>query len=283
MPEIEVRAARASDTRAMLEITRTVWGGDDYVPHVWERWLHDRDGALLVATHAGQVVGLQHVQIQPDGDAWLEGIRVAETVRGAGVGEALVEHGLAWARDMGCAAARLAVSGDNAASNRLAEKAGFGVAGRYRTVRAEAEPAPQEPSVRLAQPFEEESILQLLDAAGYPYPATYTQGWTAFRLTRDRLRLLLATHAVVLCGQPTNAIAIATTAPDRPSLRLGLAAGSPSGITSIGRWLRAQADRTRIARVRGTLDASGDVLAALRDASFQVGSEDMMLRERRLS
>jgi len=48
----------AQDTPAMLEITRTIWDGQDYVPYEWDRWLHDASGCLAVAELSGRVVGL---------------------------------------------------------------------------------------------------------------------------------------------------------------------------------------------------------------------------------
>lgn len=268
----------------MLAITSTVWGGDDYVPFVWDRWLRDRDGVVLVATMAEEVVGLQHVELQQDGDAWLEGIRVAEAARGQGAGEALVEAGLGWARDMGCTAARLAVASENAASNRLSEKAGFDIAGRFRTVRGEAGGTRGTDPVRIAQPFEEQTVLDLLGTSRYRYPADYTEGWTAYRLTRDRLRLLLATHAVLLAGATGNeAVVIATASTERVSLRLGLLAGPREGIEALGRWLRARAAEAGVAAVRGTLDAPLDTIEALGAAGFASGDVDMLLRERRLN
>lgn len=281
--KIEVRSARAADADAMLTITSTVWGGDDYVPFVWERWLRDRNGVLLVATIDGAMVGLQHVELQPEGDAWLEGIRVAENARGRGIGEALVERGVVWARDMGCAAARLAVASENAASNRLSEKAGFNIVGRFRTIRGEASGTAASASARIAQLFEEQIVVDVLETVGHPYPAYYTEGWTAYRLTRERLRLLLATHAVLITGVAGHeAIAIATASDERVSMRLGLVAGPTEGIEVLGRWLRARAVEAGIDQVRGTLDAAPEAMEALDAAGFGRGDVDMLLRERRL-
>lgn len=284
MGTIEVRAARPDDRAAMFRITRPVWEGNDYVPLVWDRWLAGRDGIVLVATVKGAVVGFQHIQIHHDGDAWFEGIRVAEEARGQGVGEALVDRGLAWARDMDCTAARLAVSSDNEASKRLSEKAGFEVIGCFRTVQSEAAEVPVQTDVRPAQPFDEDAVLELLERAGHVYPATYTEGWTAYRLTRRRLRLLLAMHSVLIAGREApEAVAIATMPADQPSFRLGLVAGSAVGITELGRRLRVEISRAHLPRVRGTLDASREVLQALEGAGFSGGQVDMLLRERRLS
>lgn len=284
MPRVEVRAARPSDAESMLAITRTVWEGHDYVPLVWNRWLADRSGVLMTASIDEEVVGLQHVGLQPDGDAWLEGIRVAEGARGRGVGKALVDRGVDWARDMGCAVARMAVSSDNGPSNRLSEKAGFDIVSRFDTMRAEPGGVVTATSVRIAQPFEERRVLDLMESAGYRYPADYTEGWTAYRLTRERLRLLLATHAVLIAGTVGDeAVVIATASSERPSIRVGLAAGTGAGIRAAGQWLRTRADEARLGSVRGTLDAAPEVLEALGAAGFSRGDDAMLLRARHLN
>src|SRR5947209_8664445 len=97
--EIHIRTALASDEAAMREMTRHVWAGTDYVPHVWNRWLRDSAGWLMVATLAERVVGLQHIDRQPDGTAWIEGIRVAEDLRDRGIGGRMLECAIEWARE----------------------------------------------------------------------------------------------------------------------------------------------------------------------------------------
>lgn len=64
---LAIRRARLADHAAMLHITRTVWEGHDYVPFVWDRWLRDPNGAVLVADRDGRAVGLQHAVLHLDG------------------------------------------------------------------------------------------------------------------------------------------------------------------------------------------------------------------------
>src|SRR5947209_19267182 len=125
MESLALRAARADDRAGMLRITNGVWGGTDYVPYRWQDWLGDVSGYLCVATLNGRVVGLQHTAIQSDGSAWLEGIRVDDTMRGRGIGAAMLRHGLEWARAAGCRFARLSTSSENESSMRSTRKAGL--------------------------------------------------------------------------------------------------------------------------------------------------------------
>ena len=68
---LEIRRAVPADTAGMIEITRNVWEGNDYVPYLWDRWLNDPHGCLHVAVLDSRLVGLQHVRTLPDGSAWL--------------------------------------------------------------------------------------------------------------------------------------------------------------------------------------------------------------------
>jgi hypothetical protein len=43
------RPALPKDTPDVIELTRTIWGGEDYVPVVWAEWLEDYEGTLAVA------------------------------------------------------------------------------------------------------------------------------------------------------------------------------------------------------------------------------------------
>lgn len=251
---ITVRRARPDDAPTMIEITRGVWGGHDYVPTVWETWLRDRTGVLLVAEAGGVPMGLQHVAVQPDNAAWLEGIRVREDVRGMGIGTALLNAGIDWARFNGLVAARLSTSTDNPASNRMAERVDFGEVARFAPVKLAAANGPANTRARVARPDERDAVYRtLLQLTASDF---YTEGWTAYRLTPERLEVLLATSAVLVCGggQP-DAIAIATATPERRDPRLGLLAGTPEGTMHILQYLQGTARSLGLDTLRGQLNS----------------------------
>ena len=52
------RPAREDDREAVLAFCARTWDDGDYIQYVWEDWLRDTSGALLVATLAGRPVGL---------------------------------------------------------------------------------------------------------------------------------------------------------------------------------------------------------------------------------
>src|SRR5579872_5348508 len=163
---VQIRPARREDTAAMLAITRNVWHGTDYVPAVWHDWLEDARGLLQVATIDGRVVGIHHTALHADGSAWAEGIRVAEDVQGQGVGEALLASAIEWAGKRGCRYIRLSTSSENRASNRVSEKAGLRVVGRFLAMTAEASTDSEPmPDVRVAAPHDAGELWAMLTKA----------------------------------------------------------------------------------------------------------------------
>jgi RimJ/RimL family protein N-acetyltransferase len=268
---IRVRRAVPDDTPAMLSITRNVWEGNDYVPYAWKRWLHQTDGGLFVAELDGRVVGLQNIAIQPDGSAWLEGIRVDERIRSQGVGQALLSHGIGWARSMGCRVARLSTSSGNPSSNRIAAKAGFRVAAEFRPLFAPAARTARTTATRLATPDDFDGVWTFLGPAADAVadPIFYTEGWTVHQLTGSRLRLLLATSAVLVYGRPEiEAIAIATCPSNSPDLRLGLLAGTEAGGRELCAELEEGAAVAGLPGVRAMLAGQSSALAAAKAAGY---------------
>lgn len=136
--EIVVRPARPEDREAVLAFCARIWDGHDYIAYVWDAWLADTRGALLVAIEAGseRPVGLVHVRMVSDDEAWMEGIRVDPDARRRGIARQLSVAALVAARARGTRVARLMISRENAASQQLA--AGFGYAKVAEVVRYEA-------------------------------------------------------------------------------------------------------------------------------------------------
>jgi len=51
--QVHCRPAQERDTPAVLELCSHIWDGDDYVPEMWQGWLADPYGRLLVAEYQG--------------------------------------------------------------------------------------------------------------------------------------------------------------------------------------------------------------------------------------
>ena len=128
---VEIRPARESDTADMLEVTRTIFKGQDYVPMEWADWLADAEGALLVAEHQGRVVGLGKLTRLDAQDWWLQGLRVHPEFERRWVATQITEALVAAWQVQGSGAVRLATSSQRIPVHRLCERLGFVQVGEY--------------------------------------------------------------------------------------------------------------------------------------------------------
>jgi ribosomal protein S18 acetylase RimI-like enzyme len=124
-PAIEVRLAREDDREAVLAFCARTWDDGDYIQFVWDDWLRDSSGALLVATLGGRPVGLAHLRMLSAEEAWIEGVRVDPEARRQGVARHLVSRTLVTARERGASVARYLTSAENDASQQLFARFGF--------------------------------------------------------------------------------------------------------------------------------------------------------------
>lgn len=121
---LSVRAARAEDKDAVLAFCQNTFQWGDYIPHVWDRWLNDPNGQLLVGVVNDQPVSVMRVAIHGT-MAWLEGMRVHPDFRRQGIARATEAEGRAWARARGCRVARLATSIKNLAAQTMLHLSGY--------------------------------------------------------------------------------------------------------------------------------------------------------------
>lgn len=119
------RPALPRDTADVMELTRTIWEGDDYVPHVWAEWLADPQGLLAVAEFGGRVVGLGKLSRLSPQDWWLEGLRVHPDLEGRGIASHIHDYlQEVWTR-IGSGTIRLVTASFRVPVHRIAERNGF--------------------------------------------------------------------------------------------------------------------------------------------------------------
>ena len=145
--KVLVRPAQDDDTPAVMELTRTIWGGGDYIPYVWAEWLADPHGRLVVAEADGRVVGLGKLTRLSDQDWWMEGMRVDPQFQGRGVASQLHAGLMQTWQALGGGTLRLATSAKRYPIHHLCERSGFTKAGEFLHALAPAlaESSPFEP------------------------------------------------------------------------------------------------------------------------------------------
>ena len=120
-----IRRARPADRDAVFEMSRTIWGGGDYLPLVWDRWLADRQGAFLVALHEDRPIGTSKVTLLGPGEVWLEGLRLHRDYHGRGLSRQIHTATFREAKRLNPRSVRYSTWIGNEASRHIAETHGF--------------------------------------------------------------------------------------------------------------------------------------------------------------
>lgn len=123
------RPARESDTADVIELTRTIWDGHDYVPEAWPKWLADPVGRLTVAEYQGRVIGLVKISRQAPGAWWLSGLRAHPGFEGRGVASQLHQAAVEAWQQIGDGPVRLATYRPQVM--HLCERTGFERVGEF--------------------------------------------------------------------------------------------------------------------------------------------------------
>jgi len=116
------------DIPAILNISKDIWEGDDYIPDVIERWLNE-DGNLaygaFLEEEMKELIGLGRVKMFSNGVAWLEGGRVKIIHQKKGIGRDLMKYAIDYAIQAGAKVAQYDTSSRNFGSKSLAKFHGF--------------------------------------------------------------------------------------------------------------------------------------------------------------
>ena len=127
---IQVRAARAVDKDAVVAFCQNTFSWGDYIADVWERWLADPDGQMLVGLADERPVSVVHIALIGE-MAWMEGMRVHPDFRRHGIASQMEAAGRAFARGRGCRVARLATSMKNVAAQAMLDAIGYRRAAQF--------------------------------------------------------------------------------------------------------------------------------------------------------
>ncbi len=121
MPEVEIRAARPEDKEDVLAFCVNTWDWGDYIEYVWDEWLQDEHGMLVVATVDGKPVGMARFQMLTLQEAWFEGMRVNAEYRNHGIAKEIDDYMLVEAKKRGATVVRLITESLNAPAIHLLE------------------------------------------------------------------------------------------------------------------------------------------------------------------
>jgi GNAT superfamily N-acetyltransferase len=127
-----IRPARAEDVPLIEGWTRDTFSWGDYVAEAMPEWLEDPDSLVVVCVDDDDVpFALSRSQMLSATEAWLSAARVHPDHRRSGMGTAMNDFGVGWARERGALVARLATEEDNDAARSQVLKLGYRLTGHW--------------------------------------------------------------------------------------------------------------------------------------------------------
>ncbi len=206
--EPKVRPARLTDKGPLMSFIKDVWGGHDYIPRVWDDWMHDRHGKMFVVEVDGVPVGMNRIRFLEDGSVWFEGARVHPDYRGRGLATLLGENSMRVARERGSTVFRLTSGSRNKTAHRQIAKIGFDEAARFSVYEPKEEtklnPTEEAESVRQSSAAEVSRAFMRTREFRLG-KGVFWHNWAAASITPDLLRKLAREGAVWRMG---DAVAI---------------------------------------------------------------------------
>ena len=282
--KIRVRPAQPEDREQVLAFCARTFEWGDYIGDVWDRWINDPAGPLLVAVVDSQVVGTGKVTMTSGSEAWLEGLRVNPSFRGQGLAQAMYEAAETTARKRWAKVARYATFSSNTAIHNLSERFGYRRVARFIEFAAPAEAGPL--PERLRQEDAGAAEVLLATAAGLASSGgLYAGGWHCQELRGGRLREHIVNGEAYAVHWDRRPVAVALLAGGElgAALRLGYLGGNPAAVAALARQIRAVAAVGGWERVEVVLAAIEPLEEAVRAAGYEPSwDQEVWIYERRL-
>jgi hypothetical protein len=124
---LDLRPATLADRPSLLALAAS----DDDLARALDAWLADPAGVAMGAFAGGSLVGMAHVQMVSDDEAWLDGIRADEDWAEKGTVALVIRRCQHWARERGARVARCAIPSGDTAITQAIDSGGFAQIGAY--------------------------------------------------------------------------------------------------------------------------------------------------------
>lgn len=133
MNRVLLRDALPEDKPGVIAFCSRTWREyGDFIPRVWDRWIAQKSGRLIVAEVDGCPVGIAKITDFGQGEIWLEGLRVDRKWRRRGIATLITQEILRTLKRLEPKSVRYCTAASNKISRRIGEKSGFRISARFR-------------------------------------------------------------------------------------------------------------------------------------------------------
>lgn len=292
--EIKIRPARVEDREAVLAFCAHTWEWGDYIEFVWDEWLNDPSGQLLVALYDDRPVGIVHLRMLNATDSWQEGMRVDPAYRMQGIARQLNLEAGAEAMRRGATTTRLLTEATNATSIHLVEQLHFRQAGAFAPHTAKAVSVPprntyglEEPI--LAAPEDLDDIINYLDVSN-TFPAVgglYYAGFVGYRISDTLLKEQIQAGHIYLLRRWQRLDGLAIAEPREfgqgKHLFIGYIDGTTESISLIAYALRRKLPEMGLDEVRAAVPDLMMIRDAFTGAEYEWSGDIFYTYERGLA
>lgn len=249
MAEVVIRQARPEDREAVLAFCAHTWDWGDYIQHVWDEWLNNPAGQLLVALINDRPVAMLHIQMLNETEAWQEGMRVDPAYRRQGLARLLATEAAAEAMRRGARTIRLMTESTNIASINMMEQSHGRRVGAFAPYTAPPITSASQHSYGMEEPTlatlaDVDEIIRYLDVSNI-FPAAgglYYAGWTGLRISDSLLKARIQAGQVYLLRRWQRLDGLAITEPrssqEGKQLFIGYIDGTTESISLLAYALR---------------------------------------------
>jgi len=121
-----LRPARQDDVPRIEPWTRDTFTWGDYVGEALPAWIADESSLVVVCVDEGDhPMAMSRAEMLSPTEGWLSAARVHPDHRRAGMGAAMNDYGVQWAKDHGAQIVRLVVEEENRPARAQVEKLGY--------------------------------------------------------------------------------------------------------------------------------------------------------------
>lgn len=223
---MQIRDAKPSDKQAVLDFCKATFSWGDYIADVWDSWI--LQGNLFVAVENDVPIGLSHLVIVDNRQAWLEGIRIHHNHRRKGYGRRIISHCESITNSK---TIRMIIESDNTPSIDLAKSMGYVIEDWWRLYALT--PKKESSSVVLAT--------NINQVTRFVSSYTYVDSWKWLPMENTDLEELIRQKRILLSVENGKVLAMGIWNESKNFanvLQLGFINGTDEGMLDILRFIQ---------------------------------------------